>query len=138
MLAARAAWRRGHFTTCLEEIDRVEALLTPRTELGADALLLRSRARLRNSRPQDVIDELSPLLGEFKGLDESCAAQMLHATAVARVVDPGRGSTFVADLHAAFDVGSTGRLIAACHQRGIGSPTWSDRETSPRQQRIVG
>jgi DNA-binding CsgD family transcriptional regulator len=49
----------------------------------------------------------------------------------------GRVKNIIADLHTAFDVGSTGRLIAACHRRGIGSPAWSEREASPAQ-RIVG
>ncbi len=91
LATARTAWCRGDYDGCLSALNIIPERLNPSTELIADGLILRSRARLRTNRAQEVVDELCPILDAFTSLSDACTAEMLHATAVARAVDVQRG-----------------------------------------------
>jgi DNA-binding CsgD family transcriptional regulator len=97
--ASRAAWRRGDFELCISTINTVVAELSPRTAMGADAILLRARAKLRTNRAAEVVNDLRSIVSEFMGSDERFTARMLYASAFARVVDGLEGSALLDSVY---------------------------------------
>jgi DNA-binding CsgD family transcriptional regulator len=97
--ASRVAWRRGDFDVCISTIDSVDAELLPQTAIGADALLLRARAKLRTQRPAEVLEDLGSIIEDFRGLDERYTARMLYASAYARAVDPSEGLSLLNSVY---------------------------------------
>ena len=124
---ARSAWSRGDFNGCLARLDEIGAL-PPRSAAWVEANLLQARSLYRLRRYDETIALLDPILSGFADGDESCTAQMLLGSSIARSGDVDRGLAMLETTAARAEAGGVHRAIRAeiAHARALGH--WARRE----------
>ncbi|MBV8578698.1 MAG: hypothetical protein JOZ58_27150, partial [Acetobacteraceae bacterium] len=131
--AARAAWLRGDFEACLQHLGALS-----NCGENPEALLLYARALLRTERAAEVVRVLGDSFAMFEDRDESCTAQMLYASAVARS-DPARGLALLAEVSTNAEAKSAHRTIRAEieYYRGLALWQTGDLEGATRHVLIA-
>lgn len=109
LAAARDAWFRGDFLTCLELLDAA-GVPPAGSAQRSEAVLLRARALYRLRRYVDVIAVLEPELPGFEYKNEVCTARMLYGAATAR---SGAGEQLDRGLAMLADVAAAARTLNA-------------------------
>ncbi len=124
---ARSAWSRGDFNGCLVRLDDIGTL--PRRGVPwVEAMLLRGRSLYRLRRYQETIALLEPVLHDFAAGDESCTAEMLFGSSIARSGDIDRGLPILEKTAAKAEARGVHRAVRAeiAHARALAH--WTRRE----------
>jgi DNA-binding NarL/FixJ family response regulator len=124
---ARSAWSRGDFIGCLSRLDTIRSAKAGSAS-WVEATLLRARSFYRLRRYRDTIALLEPVLAVFAEGDESCTAQMLFGSSIARSGDVDRGLAILDAAAVRAEAPRVHRAVRAeiAHARALAH--WTRRE----------
>ena len=135
---ARSAWSRGDFNGCLACLDEI-GVFSPRSASWVEATLLRARSLYRLRRYDETIALLEPVLRKFADGDESCTAQMLLGSSIARSGDIERGLPILETTAARAEARGVHRAVRAeiAHARALAHWTRRELDAAERLARIA-
>ncbi len=125
--AARSAWSSGDFVGCLARLDAGDQPAIG-SESWVEATLLRARSYYRLKRYFETISLLEPVLATFAAGDESCTANMLLGSSIARSGDVDRGLQILEATAAQAESPSVHHAIRAEVAHGRALAHWTKRD----------